>query len=75
MFTHHLLILISGLVQLRYGVSQCIADSDLNTEFARKINGDDDSTTYSIDGSCCMETICGLPCPQEVEPPTAGKFV
>lgn len=62
-------------MQLRYSVSQCIADDTLNAEFARIINGDDDSTTYSIDGSCCMETICGLPCPEEVEPPAAGKLL
>ena len=59
----------------RFGVSsaQCIADEGLNAAFAQIVNGDDDSTSYSIEGTCCQEKLCGLGCPEEVEPPTSGK--
>lgn len=62
------LIALAGLAPLAFG--QCIADEDLNTEFAQILFND---TSYEVpEGSCCQETICGLPCPEEVEEPDKG---
>ena len=48
----------------------CIANQDINTQFANLITGGD---TYEVpDDSCCQFEICGLPCPEEVSEPAAG---
>lgn len=73
---HHLVLTLAiALGQFRSSLAQCIADETVNTEFARIINGDDTSTSYSIDGSCCQKTICNLDCPEEVDPPASGKEI
>mmetsp|Transcript_4985 Transcript_4985/g.9494 ORF Transcript_4985/g.9494 Transcript_4985/m.9494 type:complete len:87 (+) Transcript_4985:178-438(+) len=60
--------------QIAGAVSQCLSNESLNAEFARIITGDDSATSYSIEGSCCQETICGLGCPEEVDPPAEGEW-
>lgn len=48
----------------------CIANEDINIQFANIITGGD---TYEVpDDSCCQLEICGLPCPEEVPEPAAG---
>lgn len=49
--------------------SQCFQDESMNAQWAQLINGDDTSTTFSIDGTCCQETVCNVPCAAEVPPP------
>jgi len=50
----------------------CIANEDINEQFAN-IFSDGASDTYEVpDGSCCQETICNLGCPEEVPKPAAG---
>jgi hypothetical protein len=74
MFTHVLLSFAVAIGQIAGAASQCLSSESLNAEFARIITGDDAATTYSIEGSCCQETICGLGCPEEVDPPAKGKL-
>ena len=62
-------ILIGLATQCQTVLSQCFADESMNTQWAQIINGDDTSTEFSIEGSCCQETVCALPCAQEVPPP------
>jgi len=48
----------------------CIANQDINTQFANLITGGD---SYEVpDDSCCQFEICGLPCPEEVSEPAKG---
>ena len=61
-----------GLTQLGSAFSQCFSDPATNTEWAQLLNGDDTSTEFSTEGSCCQETVCALPCAEEVPPPAKG---
>ena len=63
------LFLTVGITQARVAAGQCFSDPATNTEWAQLINGDDTSTEFSVAGSCCQETVCGLPCAEEVPPP------
>jgi len=60
-----------------HAVAQCFQDPDTNAEWALIINKDSTSTEFSIEGSCCQETVCGLKCPEETPPPAKmfGKAV
>lgn len=69
--TLYILLLIGTVGR---AVGQCLSNESLNAEFARIITGDDTATSYSIEGSCCQETICGLGCPEEVDPPAKGEL-
>ena len=62
-------ILIGLAAHVQPVLSQCFADESMNTQWAQIINGDDTSTEFSIEGSCCQETVCALPCAEEVPPP------
>ena len=62
-------ILIGLAGHIQQVESQCFADESMNTQWAQIINGDDTSTEFSIEGSCCQETVCALPCAEEVPPP------
>lgn len=61
-----------GLTHAGFAAGQCFGDSSMNTEWAQIINGDDTSTEFSTEGSCCQEAVCGLPCGEEVPPPAKG---
>jgi hypothetical protein len=66
-----LIALIGLLPQV---TSQCIADETINTQFA-ELFSNGTSITYEVaEGSCCQETICAIPCPEEVSPPDKGKL-
>lgn len=70
---HLILTTIIGLSQVGLAIAQCFQDPDTNSEWARLLNGDDTSTEFAIaEGSCCMDTVCGLPCPEPVPPPAKG---
>ncbi|KAL7531840.1 hypothetical protein ACHAXR_004270 [Thalassiosira sp. AJA248-18] len=69
---HLILSAIIGLSQFGSAMSQCFGDPSMNTEFAQIINEDDTSTEFSIEGSCCQEAVCALPCAEEVPPPAKG---
>lgn len=60
--------LLGHLATIVHG--QCFQDESMNAQWAQLINGDDTSTTFSIDGTCCQETVCNLPCAAEVPPPS-----
>ncbi|KAL3929736.1 MAG: hypothetical protein SGBAC_012080 [Bacillariaceae sp.] len=61
------LIALAGL--LPQVASQCIGDETINTQFA-EIFSNGTSTTYEVPAdSCCQETICAIPCPEEVAAP------
>ncbi len=47
---------------------QCLADSALNDIFIPS-----GETQIPLQGSCCQADVCGLACPEEVDPPAAGK--
>jgi hypothetical protein len=64
--------IVAFLSQAITTLAQCFSDSDTNTEWAQLINGDTTSTTFSIENSCCQETVCGIGCPEEVPPPPKG---
>lgn len=66
-----LLTTIVGLVAELVGrvSGQCFNDESMNTQWAQLINGDPNSTEFSVEGSCCQETVCALPCPAEQSPP------
>lgn len=68
---HYLIVpsIIGLLVQFECVVGQCFSDSSMNAQWAQIINGDDTSTEFSVEGSCCQETVCALPCAEEVPPP------
>lgn len=66
---HLLLTAIIGLAQLALGVGQCFEDESMNAQWAKIINADETSTEFSVEGSCCQERVCGLPCADEVPPP------
>ena len=54
---------------------ECIANEDINKQFAL-IFSDGTSETYEVaDDSCCQQTICGLGCPEEISDPSKGKLV
>lgn len=50
--------------------SQCIADEEINGFFT-ELSGADQ---IPLADSCCQFDVCGLPCPEEVDPPHKGKF-
>jgi hypothetical protein len=64
-----LLLTIVGLTRLAIAVGQCFKDESMNAQWAQIINGDETSTEFSVEGSCCQETVCGLPCAEETPPP------
>ena len=67
---HLLLATILHLAQIGSTISQCFNDQATNTEWAQLITEDDTATEIPIDdGSCCQETVCGLPCPAPMDPP------
>lgn len=49
--------------------SQCFQDESMNAQWARLINGDETSTTFNIDGTCCQDAVCNIPCAADVPPP------
>lgn len=66
------LVALAGLIPLAAG--QCIADEEINTQFALLFS-DGSSEAYEVpEGSCCQETICGLGCPEEVDEPDNGMY-
>jgi hypothetical protein len=66
---HLLSTTIIGLARLALAVGQCFKDESMNAQWAQIINADDTSTEFSVEGSCCQETVCALPCAEEVPPP------
>ena len=71
-----ILTTIIGLSQVGLAIAQCFQDPDTNSEWAQLLNGDDTSTEFAItEGSCCMDTVCGLPCPEPVPPPAKVSLV
>lgn len=71
-----LLTTIVGLVaQLELVSGQCFNDESMNTQWAQLINGDANSTEFSIEGSCCQETVCALPCPADQSPPAKVREI
>lgn len=64
-----LLSIIIGFTKLESALGQCFQDPDTNAEWAQIINNDTTSTEFSIEGSCCQETVCGLGCAEETPPP------
>ena len=62
-------IIIGLAVQLHTVVGQCFQDPAMNAEWAQIINEDDTSTTFDIEGSCCQETVCGIPCAEPTPAP------
>lgn len=69
---HLIFTIIIGLAQFGPAFSQCFGDPSMNTQWAQVINDDTTSTEFSIEGSCCQETVCGLPCAEEASPPAKG---
>lgn len=66
------LIALAGL--LPQVASQCIGDETINTQFA-EIFSNGTSSTYEVAAdSCCQQTICAIPCPEEVAAPEKGTF-
>jgi hypothetical protein len=47
--------------------SQCLSDLSLNQQLEQALNG-----TVPLEGSCCQQDVCGIPCPVEVEAPHSG---
>ena len=62
-------IIIGLAVQLHTVVGQCFQDPSMNAEWAQIINEDETSTTFDIEGSCCQETVCGIPCAEPTPAP------
>ena len=66
---HLLLLTIVGLTRLAITVGQCFKDESMNAQWAQIINADETRLEFSVEGSCCQETVCGLPCAEETPPP------
>jgi Na+/proline symporter len=66
-----LLLVLLAAEKCRLTWSQCIADETINQQFAAIITGDDTAVTYEVDG-CCQNSICAIPCPEEVPAPSQG---
>lgn len=67
---HLLLLCVStllGLPTLSSAQDLCFEDDSLNNIFTP--NGVSD-----LDGSCCQEVVCAVPCPEEVSAPAIGKL-
>eukprot|EP00804_Cyclotella_cryptica_P024232 CCRYP_013270-RA/>CCRYP_013270-RA protein AED:0.19 eAED:0.18 QI:0/0/0/0.88/1/1/9/0/664 len=60
------------LAQAIAALGQCFSDPATNTEWAQLINGDNTSTEFSVEGSCCQSTVCNIPCPETVPSPAIG---
>jgi hypothetical protein len=61
---------IVGLARLALAAGQCFEDESTNAWWARIINRDDaGGTEFSVEGSCCQEVVCAVPCAKEVLPP------
>ena len=54
---------------------ECIANEDINKQFALLFSGGASETYMVEDDSCCQQTICGLGCPEEVPDPSKGEEV
>lgn len=52
----------SLLIQQVAGQASCLSDPTLDEQFP------------STEGNCCMNDVCGLPCPEEVSPPAPGTY-
>lgn len=67
---HFIATAIAGVLSQAIAVlSQCFSDPATNAEWAQIINGDNTSTEFSVEGSCCQSTVCNIPCPETVPPP------
>ena len=67
---HLIATTIAGvLAQAITVLGQCFSDPATNTEWAQLINGDDTSTEFSVEGSCCQSAVCNIPCPEAVPYP------
>ena len=67
-FSLGLLLLLFISIQPALGLPQCIADHVLNREFEVATGGFE----LPRQGSCCMWDVCGLACPEPVDPPAPG---
>ncbi|KAL7464244.1 hypothetical protein ACHAXS_004588 [Conticribra weissflogii] len=67
-----ILSIIVGFTWLESALGQCFQDPDTNAEWARIINNDTTSAEFSIEGSCCQESVCGLGCAEDTPPPAKG---
>lgn len=57
-----------GLIQLAsVGSESCIADPDLNAIFIPE-----GETSIPLEGSCCQQDVCNIPCPAELPDITKG---
>lgn len=63
-----LLLLLSLQMDHAAALTQCIADPTIEREFQQLSGGFE----LPRQDSCCMWDICGLACPEEVEPPADG---
>ena len=68
-----LFLLLKLLAARAASPGDCIANEVINAEFANIISGGASDTYEVPDDSCCQETICLLPCPEEVSDPSVGK--
>ena len=66
LFSLHVLLI--GLAEQVSALPQCLADNALNQEFEALSGGFE----LPRQDSCCMWDICGLACPEPVDPPSSG---
>jgi Na+/proline symporter len=70
LITTSLALLLRAWSALADSPGNCIADENINTQFAQLLTG---TNEYTIpDDSCCQREICLLGCPEEVPDPSTG---
>lgn len=60
------LAVVSVLVE--YAAAECLSDPEMNEFFAGEAGGE-----IPLEGSCCQQDVCGIPCPQDTPAPGIGK--
>jgi hypothetical protein len=59
------LLLLAGLTAVVTEAQQCLSNSEIELAITGTLDG-------PPEGSCCMNYICGMPCPNTVPPPGIG---
>lgn len=63
-----LLLLLVRLTVVGAGHPQCLANAELRSKFEAM----NEAFEIPLEGSCCMQDVCGLKCPEELDPPHNG---
>jgi len=54
---------------VEFAAAECLSNPEFNAFFEEQAGGE-----IPLEGSCCQQDVCGLPCPESTPEPGIGEF-